>query len=153
MTIHQFGRALKEGGGIGLKDCPSLKGLLETDWMRRARRAFSQKFPKAERVRHSIAHSGQTIESREDFDANAFSGQMDYPGIIKADGRGIMIQDSMAGRRYMATHAGEVVSYELSAETLDLLCEIAKEFYRAFEPVQLLPAEVRELMAAAAKSQ
>lgn len=150
MTVYHFGRALKEGSGNGLKECPSLTKLLAANHMRQARHMFSQKFPAAEKVRHGTAHSAEIGETKADYDMNAFSGNADLWGVIKGVPKGLMIQDGLAGRRYITTHRGEIISYELSAETLSFLCDIAREFYEAFDAVERFPRHIRDIMAAPA---
>ena len=148
MTIYHFGRSLKEGSGNGLKECPRLRSLLISEHLHRARRMFSRKFPKAERVRHGAAHSAEITESKANFDANSFSGNTDGLGLIQGNASKLLVQNVVSDRHYVTTHQGEIVRYELSAETFGSLGEIAREFYLAFDDVERFPRRIRNPMTA-----
>lgn len=131
MTIYHFMCAMES-----VKTCvyrsPTLKPWFNAKVSKQATKLFGVRFPKCEAMRHAIAHSAELYESPEKLEENAFSGDykdkmFDLQGV-----KGVVIADTLSNRSYITTFKRQIISYDVSMDTLNALTEIRKLFCSAF---------------------
>ena len=138
MSMFHFQRILEQSG-ISLKNCPTVRALLDHEKLRSARRRFNAVFPDVARVRHAVAHSAEMGETAANFQRNSFSGSADLQAVLIEEAKHIRINNCLMGRRFTTTHDGEIIEYELGYTTLGMLCSIATEFYDGFSAIDSSP--------------
>ena len=116
MTIYHFKMTMQETRE-SFQYAPSLRDRVDHVAMRLANNLFDSYFPRAERLRHAIAHAAET-------NADAIR-----------DGTGVVILHSRQGRRYITDYEGERLSYELSQDNLDRLHDIKMRVFACFNQV------------------
>lgn len=115
-----------------LPTCPSLHALIDHDALRSAVRLFRQHFPRTEAMRHSVAHTAEMTRNPDDRKLNAFSGDYSNAGFVIDGGSGIILKNVQNGRTVTTTYEGQILTYDLSAPSLENLRQSVQEFYRGF---------------------
>ena len=135
MTIYHFGRTLRHLRAA-LGSCPTVNSLVDPQSLRLVSRKFEARFPDFERLRHAIAHSSDLWKNVASFTRNAFTGGLTGPLIVVAKGARIVMHNNLVNRQFSMTFEKQLVSYEISIETLNHLISLKNEFYSAFRPAE-----------------
>ena len=120
-----------------MKDCPKLQTLVDHAPMKTARREFAKRFPNFVAVRNTVAHAAETTGSIARMQQQAFSGPVDIAGMIKGDVGLLTMKANLNNATFVATAKGQLVEYDITHETLELLKSIATQFYEGFIPVRI----------------
>ena len=106
MALRNFKEALLSIRGL-VGRCPSISDLVDTKLLREAEARFNSKFPRAEKLRHSVAHpefySNPNIKMSTDEPIEKPRAQL---------GAGVTVQGSILGRTFIATINGLTVECE-----------------------------------------
>lgn len=128
MTLRNFKVALASISHL-IGRCPSWEGVADKEAISAANHEFQKRFPGADKLRHTVAHPEWYNNSDKDMTSHSAHS---VPGMSGESGATIM--SSFAERKYLATIEGVLVSYELSSETADVLCELRDTVCAAFRP-------------------
>ncbi|MHA1564413.1 MAG: hypothetical protein ACTSX7_03780 [Alphaproteobacteria bacterium] len=116
----------------------SMKDTLSVEYdvkaLRNADREFLSKFPRVRGIRNSISHAGEHVETQAKFDKHAYTGSLDRGGlrIRNEGGAKLIISDTLDANRFTETYKNEVVSYEVSYDSLEKLVDVLEIIYSAF---------------------
>lgn len=124
IRILDFSEAL-QGANSALAKC-SIHAVKSAE--KSAFKLLDDYFPERLKIRHSAAHTAESVKSAAGANKHRFKGSFDNFG-IKIEGEGsIHIQDMISDRQYVGTWGGEIVSYELSLASLHRLEEVKQAF-------------------------
>ncbi len=133
MTIYHFRETMDGIRQYGVKSCPTLSPFIDTECLRRADRRFQKLFPKFAKIRHSVAHSANRYRNLNYYEKNSFSGtshSLGNFGITEA--QSVVITNCLMDRTFATTWEGQILSYDITEQTLSNLTAIKSEFYKAF---------------------
>jgi hypothetical protein len=128
LAIYHFGKAIEEGIGTSLSQCPTVSDLADRTKLRSARRSLRDLVPNFEDVRDAIAHAGQLMKDSDTSGRHSIS----IPGRVKK----LVYRNCFSGRKFQNTYNGKLQEYELSSQTLAELNRILQEFYSAFSAIK-----------------
>lgn len=132
IQLYAFGRTLISFLPLYLKDTPNLAAQLDTSLLTEARKEFNIYFPYYTPVRLAAAH---TADLRNEIEEHLFEGHLTDFG-MNVNGK-IMMQNNLKGRTYFSTVKGEVVSYDISCDSLNVLKKVQETTYLAFRKVAI----------------
>ena len=135
MTIYHFGRTL-QNVRAALGSCPTVNSLIDSKSLRLVAKKFDARFPDFEHLRHAIAHSSELWKNVASFIKNAVTGRHDGPLVVVAKNSRIAMHNNLVNRQFSMSYEGRLVSYEISAETLQRMTTLKDEFYSAFRPAE-----------------
>lgn len=137
MTIYHFAKTLTGIRGR-LNEVPTFASKLKHHELKIAEKLFKSKFPDFENMRHALAHIAELIETKEAFEANAFSGSSrGVTSVDMKDVKNIMITEDLMDRTFTMTIEGRLVRYEISQRTHDKLRRIEKMTAESFYEIIL----------------
>lgn len=144
MTIFHIADAL-EGLGSWFQGTPAFLAEIDTTKFRAARNYFDRAFPHFVGMRDAIAHRAELTKNPASVARNQVSGPLVSPGgrIELKEGATNIIMSNLEGRHFSQSHKGELLSYELSDNTLRELEVVRDTVYEAFAPVE--PDHMREM--------
>jgi hypothetical protein len=87
---------------------------------------FQELFPNIKSVRHSAAHSAQQMKNQKRSKSHGFSGNYEDKNVSAENVGGLIMQDNVFGRDYVATWEGRIVKYEVSMDSVEKLEEVKK---------------------------
>ena len=148
MTIYHFGQTFQHIRAA-LGSCPTINSLVDSQHLRLTNKKFESQFPDFEGLRHAIAHASDLWKNVSSFARNAFTGKLTGPLVVAAKGGRIAMRNNLINRQFSTTFETRLVSYEISAETLNRLISLKNEFYSAFRPAE---EELRKLARAASRT-
>lgn len=121
MIIMHFSHTLS-GITAGLNQCKPLKDAIDFPQYRRVRKSLPREFPDFEAIRNAAAHHAEADVEKDGAEGPFLGFGFDIGNVKK-----FLIVNSLMGRRYVSTHNGQVVSYELSQASLKKLVRIRNE--------------------------
>jgi len=136
LTIYHFGQALQYIRD-GLGACPTARSQIETNLLKLAQKKFNAYFSEFEDLRHAIAHVSELWKNVQNFAKNAITGHISGSIQITAMNASVVIRNNLVRRKFSTTIDKRLVSYEISAETLNKLISVKNEFYSAFRPAEV----------------
>lgn len=118
ITIYNFRSSLDNVTScLHLVPCVKQRTCRET--LRMLKRRFDAHFPHWERMRHGISHEADFAGAR---DEHAFSGSYEQHGIKLNTGRQkVILTDTVSGRTFITTVKKQIVTYEISNASLEML--------------------------------
>jgi len=136
MTIYHLGSVM-DAIRASFKECETFRAKLGHDCFRGATKKLKNEFPLYIKVRHAISHSGEIHSSPGSREINSVSGAVDIPGFIKQDegANCTVIAKGLVGRNYYNSFEGQVISYEISSDSLQKLTAIRNLFVAGFNGV------------------
>jgi len=130
LQIYHFAVAL-DGIRKTLSMCPTVRDRVDHQALRQAMKDFRAAFPNYEKMRHAVAHIADRTKTPGHTEKHQFVGEHK-----SANDSGITLS-SVVGRQFSVTWEGEVLQYELSENTLQILRGILRAVYAAFpEPLR-----------------
>ena len=134
MSIYHFGCTMD-----GLVETMGKAPGLRTKYgrpLKLVRKQFEEAFPSFFKVRHAIAHSAERNKSPEKIEEHSLVGPWKTSRMEFTAAEGVamsgMLTDVLDNRTWSSTWDGQVVSYEISVETLANLVKFRDEIYLAF---------------------
>jgi hypothetical protein len=133
IAIRDFEETL-HGLRTAIRRIPTIAALVSDDAINAAITEFSREFPHAKLMRHAMAHPAYTTNKR---DEHSYTGPpVNVPG-IKITGdvtlHGVTIS-GIAGRTITVTFLHKIVSYDMTAATLQKLINVQQQIYQALRP-------------------
>ena len=132
MAIYHFGQALT-AIPPRLHECPTVAPLVSHAAIRLARKSFTAVLPSYDAIRHAVGHAADfnaTIEERDIHSIKPpWKGRF---GLEIVGTKPVRLTEQLFGRTYCVTYRGRVHSYEINAETLDVLSKARERTYAAF---------------------
>lgn len=129
MSLRDYGEALSEIRKL-LGRANSLE-LVDTEALKRAERTFRQHFPRAEKLRHSVAHpehyANPNINMSSDTAINMQSLQASATTTIQG----------IIGDTYIATINGLTVKWEITAASAAAIIDVTRIVYEALSKLSL----------------
>jgi hypothetical protein len=122
MTMYHFGMTIETVRQFANKS-PWLPEQIDLKVMREAKKLMNASFPGWDQVRHAIAH-------RADFFIDP--AQSEKHRVMMAPGVTRTYWNRLEGRTFIHTLNGNSFRCEVSQETLELLVEIRRKFFSAF---------------------
>ncbi len=126
MSLRNYKEAMSTVRGL-LGRCPSISDDVDAKMLKEAERTFDLHFPRAEKLRHSVAHpehySNPKIKMSTD-EAISKPGAQIPPGSI--------IQGALIGRTFVCTINGLTVEWEISYRSALALVDITRSAFAAF---------------------
>lgn len=126
MQIHHIGEAMKLIKGTFLRECPTLRSRVDGRHFRRALKLFDSYFPNQKAIRDTVGHLGER-DSREHMVTAA-----DMQPLMTGTGR-VSVTGALIDRTYTYTIGAKVMSFDVSAETLQKIDRVLGYFSKAFE--------------------
>lgn len=117
LELYHLRSRLEKIQSVLLRDCPSLRSLLNTSKMRGARKMLDDYFPGIEALRHATAHKGENEAHPE---AHAPDGKYALTGFLKPD-------------RFSAPYEGQLYYLDITDQSLQRMTEVITEFFGAFQ--------------------
>lgn len=134
ITIFNFGKTLEAANKILFKSCPTWSNIIVKSEIKSASKLWKINFPDFIGIRDTVAHAAEFFQSERQ--KHTFSGKVDH-NFLGADGFvDLFMSCNLIGRKFSSTDNGNIVSYELSSKTADLLSLVAQTFFDAFKPVE-----------------
>ncbi|MET3373733.1 hypothetical protein ABIC89_002796 [Variovorax boronicumulans] len=118
MELYHLRARLERIQSVMLRDCPSVRALIEIPKLKGARKRLEEYFPHIEALRHATAHRGE-IEA--------------FPEIHAPDGLYRLTGFREPGR-YSTYYKGDLCFLDITSQTLQKIGEVVQEFLGAFEP-------------------
>ena len=114
--------------------CPTLAGNVDRALLKQANATFAKSFPAFEKLRHSVAHSGELSKSHEAIAENALKENVEVAPfvLISANGKGLPM-GNIINDTFTNTIAGQIVSYNVNAETVKALRDTQDAFKAALD--------------------
>lgn len=134
MTVWHFGQS-KNWINKNLYKCPTLVPKVPTVLLGEGHDLFKQAFPHWENLRHAVAHHAELLKNPAARKKTMITTGYDGPGITIPGGGELYLGRMLMGHRFMNTHEGKVVHYDLSPESLDALKASKAKFWEAFRGV------------------
>jgi hypothetical protein len=120
LCIYHFFRTLRAIDANLRQGCPELLALLPNSCFKRAAELRRAHFKNYEQVRDGVGHVADLVATRQDFQRNSFT-----PGVLALP--------SVKGRTFSMSVKGEMVSYDISGQTLAVLIQIQDAIFDGFE--------------------
>ena len=136
MTIYHFCKSV-EIVNSSAKLCPTWKLALGERPFTKAFSLIQLNFSEFAAMRHAVAHSADKSLTPKKHADNAFSGSFASAGIVATDVENLVITDSLIGCEFISTFDGNVLSYDISRQTLACLNNVKQEVFQAFELASL----------------
>jgi hypothetical protein len=118
---------------------PSVKSEIDIDLMRKARKTFRKHFPDVKNMRDAIAHAAELINTPAKNFANPIKGKgkgkVIVPPVVGQKGGKITIKDCFQDRTFMSTAKGQLVKYDLTLASHQVILSCVEEFISAFPVV------------------
>jgi hypothetical protein len=134
MSLYHFRQAMTHANSWAQKDA-ALSKHIDRKMIKCANAKFDNKFPYTEKIRHSVSHSSDLLQTEKEIREHfvpAIFWRADMPHIEKAVE--FIHNDQFDGRLFV-THFGKaLLSYELSEASLQILEEIERLFFGAYSP-------------------
>ncbi|MHA6685122.1 hypothetical protein [Mesorhizobium sp. A556] len=141
MTIFHFRFLLNTITG-GVFKSPTLLRLSDEKALRSLMSRFENYFIKAERARNAVGHSAELVSTPEKLTENIVSGDRNIAGVVSIAGGGsFFIGSILNGRTLTMTIQNDVVSVEVSSESLQVLDSLCDTLFDALRPAE---AELRK---------
>lgn len=128
MTAFSFGKTLDAIAPI-LKDAPHLRGRVDAELLREARKYFRDAFKGIAKVRHSVAHMGETSSTRRELDRHAMMNSEFAP----SPGMSVHVTNFIDGELYRNTFEGGQVELEVSVRSAVTMKDITRTAFSAFK--------------------
>jgi len=126
MALRNFGQALAKIRKIAGRISP-WKEAVDLKALKDAEQAFRKAFPKADKIRHSVAHPelyadpNKSMGSKKPFEDSGVSL-----------GPGAVIQDGIINGQFTATFEGELIQYPVTVESARELLSVTRRIFDAF---------------------
>lgn len=117
LELYHLRARLEKIRSIKLRNCPSLRSLLDTAKMRSASKRLDEYFPYIESLRHATAHKGENEAHPE---IHAPDGLLALTGFREPD-------------RFSAPYKGQLCYLDITEHSLQRINEVVVEFLGAFE--------------------
>jgi hypothetical protein len=117
LELYHLRARLEKIRSVRLRDCPSLRPLVDIQQAKSAAKGLDEYFPGIEPLRHATAHQGENEAHSE---KHAPDGRYALRGFREKD-------------RFSAPHEGTIYSIDLTDESLDKIAEVVAEFLIAFQ--------------------
>jgi hypothetical protein len=132
MNIRHFGIAAHSVKNA-LDRCPTVSARVDHKALCQALEDFDTAFPSSREMRNAVAHPA---DKANEAPRHEFTGQHQSTTLDKSNASPITLTNTVEGRQLTETWKGEVVQYELSEKTLQILHDIAKAIFAAFPKPQ-----------------
>jgi hypothetical protein len=129
MNIYHFGKSIISAEK-SLALCASLVQRVDKSRLGKANKLFRQHFPQHERIRHTVGHMAEFMADPAKSKKHEIKGG--WSDDTSTVGPHTSFVTSLAGRNFITTYEGSLVSYKISKDTLDRLIEVKREFYSGF---------------------
>jgi hypothetical protein len=133
MNIYHFGKSIVSAEK-SLALCESLVERVDKSRLGKANKLFRQSFPQHERIRHTVGHMAEFMTDPTKSKKHEIKGG--WSDATSTVGPHTSFVTSLAGRNFITTYEGNLVSYKISKETLDRLIEVKREFYSGFRNLE-----------------
>jgi len=120
ISIYHFKKTL-DAFNHSIRKCPTLFQKIDPVSLRESGRIFSRSFPKAERLRHAVAHSAEHKVTRE-----SFARHME---------KGTYLENRLDGRTFTLSREREELSIEISHKTTAILENVMQSIRNSFAPL------------------
>ena len=117
LELYHLRARLEKIRSVKLRDCSSLRTLLDASRMRSASRKLDEYFPDIEALRHATAHKGENEAHPE---VHAPDGKYALTGFRETD-------------RFSASYEGKLCCLDITDESFRRINEVVTEFFGAFE--------------------
>lgn len=115
--LYHLRARLEKIQSVKLRNCPSLRTLIDTSRLRSARKRLDDYFPDIEALRHALAHKGENEAYPE---VHAPDGQFALTGFREPD-------------KFSAPYQGRLRYLDITNQSLLCINEVVAEFFSAFE--------------------
>ncbi|MCZ6775292.1 MAG: hypothetical protein O7D34_02405 [Ignavibacteria bacterium] len=105
---------------------------MDRDIVRAASKAFTAKFPSYDKLRHGVAHAGEFKKTPEKQKQHAIKGDYEGHG-MKFTGAEVFVSDHLNNSTFATGFQGNMLSYDVTQETLDNLRGIRDKFFGALQ--------------------
>ena len=119
LELYHLRARLENIRSVKLRNCPSLRNLLDTVKMRSASKRLDEYFPDIEALRHATAHKGENEAHPE---LHAPDGQYALTGIREPD-------------RFSVPYEGQLRCLDITDHSLHRIRVVVEEFFSAFEMI------------------
>lgn len=133
IAIYEFYQITQAIGSL-LSQCPTLSPMIDKTARKEAGRLFEKSFPEFASVRLFAAHGQEMVNTPAKAKEHATSGGVTIDGIVIDAGQ-VLISGTLINRKYVSTHKGKTVSYDLTPETVQKLADVLNAHYRALAPI------------------
>jgi hypothetical protein len=116
LELYHLRARLEKIRSVRLRDCPSLRELVDMQRAKSASKRLDEYFPGIGPLRHATAHQGENEAHPE---KHATDGLYALRGFKEKD-------------RFSAPHEGKLYSLDITDESLDQIREVVVEFLNAF---------------------
>lgn len=117
LELYHLRARLEKIQSVRLRDCPSLRPFVNMPRLKGARKRLDEYFPHIEALRHATAHKGENQAHPE---VHAPDGQYALSGFREPD-------------RFSAPYKGQLPYLDITAQALQRITEVVKDFIGAFE--------------------
>lgn len=117
LELYHLRARLEKIQSVKLRNCPSLRALIDMSRLRGARKRLDEYFPDIEALRHATAHKGENEAHPE---VHAPDGQCALSGFREPD-------------RFSAPYEGQLRYLDITHQSLQRIIEVVTEFFGAFE--------------------
>ena len=136
MTIFHFGQTLKYVKAA-LGSCRTVNSLVDSQSLRLVSKKFDARFPDIESLRNAGAHASELWKNITSLTRNALAGRLNEPFITATEVEDVIIQGNLSNRQFSMTIEKQLVSYEISTETLFNLISLKNEVMFTAKPTIL----------------
>lgn len=117
LELYHLRSRLEKIQSVKLRNCPSLRPLIDMSRLRSARKMLDEFFPHIEALRHATAHKGENEAHPE---IHAPDGLYALSGFREPD-------------RYSAPYQGQLHHLDITRQSLERIGEVVSQFFSAFE--------------------
>ena len=117
LELYHLRARLEKIQSVKLRNCPSLRPLIDMSGLRSARKRLDEYFPDIEALRHATAHKGENEAHPE---VHAPDGMHALSGFREPD-------------RFSAPYQGQLRYLTITEQSLQRIVEVVEEFFKAFE--------------------
>lgn len=127
LSLHAIGVAIKQACSL-IGAVVYVREVVDAKAAKEARRCFEKTFPGNEKMRHTIAHPEYYPNPEKNM-------RSDVPVLGLIGFGGANVRENFIGRRLTSSIDGDLVSFELSLETVGILKSIIDKLFEALMPM------------------
>ncbi len=133
MSIYHFNESITVIQ-TNLASCPSAANPDIRKHLKQAKRQLRGWFPDLENIRHSVAHAAELGKYPKRVKDRTSTAEIDRKFIRSEKGAPpLRIEQCLEERNFIYTLENRIISYEISAKTLDRLGKIRKKVFDVFQ--------------------
>jgi hypothetical protein len=116
-----------------LRTSPAFLAKADIGRLRGADKSFRKFFPGLDLIRHSIAHAGTHLNTRDKYQKHAVKGPKQFAGISLAEGTNVAVNSGLDGNVFTMTGGGDVLTCEISRRSADQMHDVLLLIAGAFQ--------------------